>query len=51
MVRLVLTIDIAGWEIKVITEPMSDAVADLLLIELARNPTLEVKKSRKTRDL
>lgn len=49
MVQLVLTIDIAGWEIVVVSEPMADAIADLILMELTRNPSFAIKKAMKSR--
>ena len=49
MVVLVLTVNVGGWDVELVSEPMSEAVADLLLIELSRDPSLRILKAIKSR--
>lgn len=46
VVRIVLVVNIAGWEVQLVTEPMPRFMGDVLMVELTRDPTLEIKKAR-----
>jgi len=43
---VVLVVDIAGTEYELVTNPMWREFAELLVLELSRQPTMNVKKAR-----
>ena len=47
MVRLYLIVDLGGWEVEFTSEPMSENVAEILLMEMTRDPSIRVLRSRR----
>lgn len=48
MVRVVIKVDLADWVVEFVSEPMSEVIAHLLLIELSRQPEVRVLSARLT---
>jgi hypothetical protein len=46
MVRIVLQVEVADWPVEVTTEPMSLFTAELIMLELSRQPNMHVQSAR-----
>ena len=46
MVRIVLRVDLGGWTVEFVSELIARQIADVLMLELTRSPSLRVVSAR-----
>ncbi len=47
---IVVTVELVGDLVEFRTDPMPDFLADLVMVELSRDPDLHIKRARVVRD-